>query len=112
MKTVLASQAVLVGASHHSPSLGAYAVAYIVLAVVVAVTVVGVASIFSPRWRRIAPRAIAFLLGGLVAVYSVGRGIAEFWTVNYSDPASYAHSWAAPASPECSPYTADPVRPS
>jgi hypothetical protein len=28
-------------------------------------------------------------IGGVLAVYLVGRGIAEFFTVNYSDPPSY-----------------------
>lgn len=36
-------------------------------------------------------------VGGLVALYLVGRGIAEFWTVNYADPASYQDSWGGPS---------------
>ena len=60
MKTVLASQAVLVGASHHSPSLGAYAVAYIVLAVVVVAASVTLAV----QLRKHAPPEPARLLPG------------------------------------------------
>jgi hypothetical protein len=36
-------------------------------------------------------------LGGLLAVYLVGRGIAEFWTIDYADPASYQNSWGGPS---------------
>jgi hypothetical protein len=84
-------------ASHGHHGLGSYAVASIVLAVAAGAVVIGVAGLVSPRWRRVAPRAIALLVGGLIAVYVVGRGIAEFWTVNYSDPASYHNSWGGPS---------------
>ena len=30
-------------------------------------------------------------------MYLVGRGIAEFFTVNYSDPASYRLDWGGPS---------------
>ncbi len=42
---------------------------------------------------RIAGLAVA----GLVAAFLVGRGIAEFWTVDYASPASYQHSWGGPS---------------
>lgn len=42
-------------------------------------------------------RITAWAVGGLLAVYLVARGIAEFFTVNYSDPASYRDSWGGPS---------------
>lgn len=42
---------------------------------------------------RIAGLAVA----GLVAAFLVGRGIAEFWTVDYASPASYHDSWGGPS---------------
>ena len=39
--------------------------------------------------RHPAARALGLALGGLLAVYLVGRGVAEFFIVHYSDPASY-----------------------
>ncbi len=36
-------------------------------------------------------------MGGLLAVYLVGRGVAEFFIVHYSDPASYRNSWGGPS---------------
>ena len=86
---------IALASSHHGPA--DYAVASLVLAVVAAVAVVGVAALASPRWRRIAPRATGLVVGGLVAVYAVGRAVAEFFTVNYSDPASYRDSWGGPS---------------
>jgi NADH:ubiquinone oxidoreductase subunit K len=84
-------------ASQSDHSLATHAVAFIILAVAAAVVAIGVAALASPRWRRIAPRAIGLLVGGLAALYAVGRGIAEFFTVNYSDPASYHESWGGPS---------------
>ena len=42
-------------------------------------------------------RALGLGLGGLFALYLVGRGVAEFFTVRYFDPASYANSWGGPS---------------
>jgi hypothetical protein len=84
-------------ASSGQPGLAAHLEGYIVLALIIAIVIIGVGSIFSPGWRRVAPRAVAWLIGGVVAAYLVGRGVAEFWTVNYSDPASYQHSWGGPS---------------
>jgi hypothetical protein len=43
-------------------------------------------------WQRLAAGAAA-----LLAVYLVGRGIVELFTVNYSDPASYRGDWGGPS---------------
>ena len=42
-------------------------------------------------------RAFGLAVGGVLALYLVGRGIAEFFTVNYSDPASYRLDWGGPS---------------
>ena len=42
-------------------------------------------------------RALGLAIGGVLAVYLVGRGIAEFFTVSYSDPASYRLDWGGPS---------------
>ena len=52
---------------------------------------------YSRRPNRSAARTFGLAVGGLLALYLVGRGIAEFFTVNYSDPASYANSWGGPS---------------
>jgi hypothetical protein len=36
-------------------------------------------------------------VAGLVALFLVGRGVAEFFTVTYSDPASYRDAWGGPS---------------
>jgi hypothetical protein len=73
-------------------------IAGVALAVLVLFLVLaGVACIFSRRWRRRAPRVIGLTVAGFVAVYLVGRGIAEFWVVDYASPASYQQSWGGPS---------------
>ena len=42
-------------------------------------------------------RAFGLAIGGVLAVYLVGRGIAEFFTVSYNDPASYRLDWGGPS---------------
>jgi hypothetical protein len=42
-------------------------------------------------------RTLGVGLAGLISVYLIGRGIAEFFTVNYSDPASYRNHWGGPS---------------
>jgi hypothetical protein len=42
-------------------------------------------------------RVLGLAIGGVLAVYLVGRGIAEFFTVSYSDPASYRLDWGGPS---------------
>jgi hypothetical protein len=46
---------------------------------------------------RRAPRVIGLTVAGFVAVYLVGRGIAEFWVVDYASRASYQDSWGGPS---------------
>jgi hypothetical protein len=41
-------------------------------------------------------RRLGLVLAGLLALYLVGRGVAGFFTIDYSDPASYASSWGGP----------------
>lgn len=68
-----------------------------VLAAFALLLILAVTIIFSVRWRRRAPRIAGLVVGGLLAVYAVARGVAEFWTVSYSDPASYRQSWGGPS---------------
>ena len=35
--------------------------------------------------------------GAVLALYLVGRGIAELFTIHYCDPASYAGDWGGPS---------------
>jgi len=55
------------------------------------------------------PRIAAATVAGLLGAYLVIRGIAEFFTVNFSDPASYRNTGVAPAWPVSSQCTADPA---
>jgi hypothetical protein len=50
-----------------------------------------------PARRHSAARAFGLAIAGLLALYLVGRGVAEFFTIHYSDPASYAGSWGGPS---------------
>ncbi len=43
------------------------------------------------------PRIAAATVAGLLGAYLVIRGIAEFFTVNFSDPASYRNDWGGPS---------------
>ena len=47
--------------------------------------------------RNPALRAVGVALGAVLAVYLAGRGIAEFFTVHYDDPASYRNDWGGPS---------------
>ena len=49
------------------------------------------------RRRHPADRALGLAAGGLLALYLVGRGIAEFFVIHYSDPASYRLDWGGPS---------------
>lgn len=42
-------------------------------------------------------RIIGLAVAGLVAAFLIGRGIAEFWVVDYASPASYQQSWGGPS---------------
>jgi len=53
--------------------------------------------ISSPRWRGSVPRVVVVVLGGLLGSYLVVRGVAEFWIIDYADPASYRNDWGGPS---------------
>jgi hypothetical protein len=42
-------------------------------------------------------RGLGLALAAPLALYLVARGVAEFFTVNYGDPASYAGDWGGPS---------------
>jgi hypothetical protein len=48
--------------------------------------------------RRHSPvRVIGLAIAGLLGLYLVGRGVLEFFTIHYNDPASYAKDWGGPS---------------
>ena len=49
------------------------------------------------RSRHLVARAAGLFLGGALALYLVGRGVAEFFIIHYSDPASYRGDWGGPS---------------
>jgi hypothetical protein len=55
----------------------------------------------SPATQARASRSAWSLLvrvpAALLAVYLVGRGIAELFIIHYTDPASYARDWGGPS---------------
>jgi hypothetical protein len=69
-------------------------IAGVLLALIVTLAVVAVVS---PRWRHRLPRLAGLSIGGVLAAYLVVRGIAEFFVVNYSSPASYRNDWGGPS---------------
>lgn len=70
-------------------------IGHVVVGVVLILVLVGlIALAVSPR--RLA-RPVGYGLGGIVALYLVGRAVAEFFTVDYSNPASYRDSWGGPS---------------
>ena len=77
-------------------STGGHLVGYVVLLLLIIFVVLAVIAIASRRLRRPALRIAAWTLGGLVALYLVIRAIAEFFIVNYNDPASYRSAWGGP----------------
>jgi hypothetical protein len=42
-------------------------------------------------------RVLGLGVAGLLAAYLVVRGVIEFFTINYSDPASYRDDWGGPS---------------
>ena len=49
------------------------------------------------RRRRTAWLWPLFAIGAVLAVYLVGRGVAELILIHYGDPASYAKDWGGPS---------------
>jgi hypothetical protein len=74
-----------------------HAVGITAFAVLIVAVVAVAAATTSSRWRPKVLRGLGLLVTGSVAIYVIGRGIAEFWVVDYSNPASYNHSWGGPS---------------
>jgi uncharacterized protein YybS (DUF2232 family) len=75
---------------------GGHLVGYAVLVLLIVFVIFGIVAIFSPRRRGKILKITAWALGGLVGLYLVIRGIAEFFIVHYNDPASYRNAWGGP----------------
>jgi len=69
----------------------------LILLVAVAVVVSAAAMALPRERRRRIQRACAWTAGGVLGAYLAGRGVAEFFTVNYSDPGSYRLAWGGPS---------------
>jgi hypothetical protein len=69
----------------------------VMLVVLVLLVIAALVCLFSPRLRPRFLKAIPLLLGGVLALFLIGRAIAEFWVVDYSNPASYQNAWGGPS---------------
>ncbi len=76
---------------------GGHLAGYAVLALIIFLIILAIVAIASPRRRRPILKIGAWTLGVLVGLYLVIRGIAEFFIVNYNDPASYRSAWGGPS---------------
>jgi hypothetical protein len=47
--------------------------------------------------RRAGVRRIAWLSGLILGLYLVGRGVAEIFVIDASDPATYRNDWGGPS---------------
>ena len=74
-----------------------YFLGWAVLVLLAGIVALAVTALFSRRYRRRIGRAAAWTGGGLIGLYLVGRGIAEFFIIHYGDPASYQSSWGGPS---------------
>jgi hypothetical protein len=43
------------------------------------------------------PRLLGVSIAVVLGAYLVGRGIAEFFVLDYSNPSSYGHDWGGPS---------------
>jgi hypothetical protein len=68
-------------------------VAGVLLVVLAAGLVAGLAF---PRWRRRVRRGLGIVVGAIIAIYLVGRGVAEFFVIDFSQPQTYRNDWGGP----------------
>lgn len=67
-----------------------------VAAVLVALVVLLIVVAFSHHRKRIFTR-LAISVGCMVGLYLIVRGVAEFFIIDYRDPASYRDDWGGPS---------------
>lgn len=65
----------------------------VMIVLVVLLNVALVESALRPRILR----SLGYGLGGIVGAYAIVRGIAEFFVVDFGDPASYRDDWGGPS---------------
>jgi hypothetical protein len=84
----------------HHP-LSSHIIGYVILAALAVVLGLAIACISSSKLRKKLLRPTYLALGAIIAIYLILRGIAEFWVINYSNPASYRLSWGGPSLIRC-----------
>ncbi|MFD6894272.1 hypothetical protein ACFWB0_06955 [Rhodococcus sp. NPDC060086] len=67
-----------------------------VAAVLVALVVLLIIAAFGRNRKRIFTR-LAIGIGCMVGLYLIVRGVAEFFIIDYHDPASYRDDWGGPS---------------
>lgn len=92
----MASTAFRLVAATHKTHLSNHTVGIVIVAVLFLAILLIFGALFSTYWRPKVMKTAKWLLGSLIALYFVARGIAEFWVVNYSNPSSYRNSWGGP----------------
>jgi hypothetical protein len=69
----------------------------VLLGVLTLLVIFGIVALCSRRHRRAALLSAGWIGGTIGAVYLVIRGVAEFFLIQYNDPASYHNAWGGPS---------------
>lgn len=72
-------------------------VGLVVFAAMVALVVLLIVAAFSRALRPRILKPLGYGIGGIVGLYAVIRGVAEFFIVGYGDPDSYRNDWGGPS---------------
>ncbi|MGW0174608.1 hypothetical protein ACWDUM_12260 [Rhodococcus sp. NPDC003322] len=74
-----------------------HAVGIVVFGVMIALLALLIVAAFSRTLRPRILKPLGYGIAGIVGVYAVTRGVAEFFIVDYADPASYRDDWGGPS---------------
>jgi uncharacterized membrane protein len=77
--------------------LSSHIAGHVVLGLLILLVILGIVALASQKYRRVCLLAGAWIVGTIVGVYLVIRGILEFFFIHYNDPASYHNSWGGPS---------------